>query len=77
MTRDPKPPSRNDKALRMAEIRESRREAGFSEVTVWLPNEYIHEFRDRAWRIIDRVAARGRSFPHRTKGPRARRGRRE
>lgn len=67
----------SDKAERMAEIRENRRAAGFSEVTVWLPNEYVREFRDRAWAIIDRVAARGRSFPHRTKGPLARRERRK
>jgi len=71
------PANASDKALRMAEIRQNRREAGFSEVTVWLPNEYIREFRDWAWEIIDKAATRGRSFPHRTRGPLARRRRRK
>lgn len=50
------------KAERMAEIRKDRREEDFSEVSLWLPNEKVSDFRDLAWSAIDDC---GRDFPHR------------
>ncbi|MEM8970867.1 MAG: hypothetical protein AAGD43_02230 [Pseudomonadota bacterium] len=50
------------KTERMQVIRKDRREAGFTEVTVWLPEEYARMARDWAWKLIDRA---GRHFPHR------------
>jgi len=64
--------SLKDKADRMAQIRKNRREAGFTEVTVWVPEEDARAFRDLAW---DRVDEAGREFPHRSSGPTARRER--
>lgn len=57
-------------AERMAEIRKARRKAGFSEVTVWVPNEHVRSMRDHAWELIEDA---GRSFPHQMTGPLARR----
>ncbi|WP_114963840.1 hypothetical protein [Tritonibacter mobilis] len=49
-------------ASRMAEIRKARRDAGFNEVTIWVPKEEVRTFRDLAWQAVE---ACGRSFPHR------------
>lgn len=54
----------NDKALRMAEIRKNRRAAGFSEVTLWLPEEEAGRFREMARVAVEAVS---RDFPHRAK----------
>lgn len=47
---------------RMAQIRKDRRKAGFTEVTVWVPEEEALGIWDYAWGLI---AAVKRSFPHR------------
>ncbi|WP_372574743.1 hypothetical protein [Ruegeria jejuensis] len=61
-----------EKTARMQVIRRDRRKAGFAEVTVWVPEEYVRFARDWAWKLIDRV---GRNFPHRAPDATARRER--
>lgn len=51
------------KAQHMADIRAERHGEGFREATVWLPEEDIDDFRDKAWEAVD---ACGREFPHRS-----------
>lgn len=60
------------KADRMAEIREDRREAGFTEVTCWVPKEQARSFRDYAWGLVEAV---DRAFPHRAREGQRRRQR--
>ncbi|WP_171182063.1 hypothetical protein [Ruegeria sp. HKCCD8929] len=64
---------RGEKAERMAEIRKSRREAGFVEMNNWVPQEWAQAVRDYCWKLIDQA---GRPFPHRLTDGRARRDRR-
>ena len=47
---------------RMTEIRQQRRDAGFSEVNVWVPDEHARAFRDLAWLFVDYS---GRNLPFR------------
>jgi hypothetical protein len=61
------------KADRMAEIRGDRREAGFTEVTCWVPKEEARGFRDYAWALVEAV---DRVFPHRAREGQRRRQRR-
>ena len=53
---------------RMTEIRQQRRDAGFSEVNVWVPDEYARAFRDLAWLFVDysgrNLPFRGRQVSH-------------
>lgn len=62
----------SEKAARMAEIRIDRRAAGFAEVTVWVPDEEVRSFRDKAWEAVE---AADRDFPHRAPAGRQRRQR--
>jgi len=50
---------------RMALVRSERREAGFCEVNVWVPQELSRAMRDLSWLIIDSSPI---EFPYR--GPR-------
>ena len=50
------------KRERMSVIRSDRRDAGFCEVTVWVPHKFQRAVRDLAWRIIDWSPF---EFPHR------------
>lgn len=68
----PKSGDGKEKADRMAEIRKDRREAGFTEVTVWVPEEDTRDIRDLAWDLVDEAE---REFPHRATGGNARRER--
>ncbi len=68
----PKGAEDREKANRMAEIEKDRREAGFAEVTVWVPEEVARLIRDLAWDLVDNAK---RAFPHQAADGNARRKR--
>ena len=49
----------------MSNLREDRREAGFRELTIWVPVEEAEDVRTFAWELI---LSCGRTFPRRRTG---------
>ena len=60
-------PRESSKTERMRQIRNDRREAGFREVTVWLPKDLVNWWRGSAWGLIDSWKT---EFPHKDIGRR-------